>query len=113
MKRRAVGRGVIPVVVVAVMVGVAAAVDVHVLAAVVGVWAAAEAGCARVAEAEGVGGEVEGFVGVGGRGGDYAHGLSRVVVWLVAVVRLSWFFGGFFFSRLMAGLGLVGESGGK
>jgi len=100
MKRRAVGRGVIPVVVVAVMVGVAAAVDVHVLAAVVGVWAAAEAGCARVAEAEGVGGEVEGFVGVGGRGGGYAHGLSGVVGSLVGFLFLTdgW-------------AGLVGESG--
>ena len=54
---------------------VVAAVDVHVLAPVVGVCSAAETGGSGVAEAEGVGGEVELGVGVGGRGGGYAHGL--------------------------------------
>ena len=60
----------------AIVVMVTASVDVHVLAAVVRVGAAAEAGRPGVAEAEGVGGEVELGVGVGERGGGYAHGIS-------------------------------------
>ena len=77
---------------------VTAPIDVHVLAAVVGVGSAAEAGGPGVAEAEGVGGEVELGVGVGGRGGGYAHGISFGglgfdVVWAFFLVRIEPGFG--------------------
>ena len=68
------GVAVVAAVVVAVVVMGTAPIDPHVLAPVVGVGSAAEAGGPGVAEAECVGGEVELCVGVGGRGGGYAHG---------------------------------------
>jgi len=97
---------------VAVVVVVAAPIDVHVLAAVVGVGAAAEAGRSGVAEAESVGGQVELGVGMGGRGGGYSHGLVGGFGWFWGGLRAGDVFGSWAgFDLVWSGwFGLVDES---